>query len=808
MNAPNVIPIKPITAVEAAFKYPPEWRFCIIRSGGKKPTLARWNEIGNAFVPTQLDPGTTGIGLLHRWSETASLDLDNMDEARAWLAERGIDLDALLNADDACQISSGREGKGKLLYKLPVGRAMETKRIVKDMATFLEFRNSDKGGNSVQCCLPPTIHPVTCQPYTWGGKGHYSALPTLPEALLKVWEGLIEADKVPRVSIRGEHGASAEEVASAVAFCDPDSDRTPWVQVGMALKLELGDAGCQIWDEWSRKSAKYPGEQEMVHQWRSFKNDHPNPVTVGTIFHHARANGWQRPAPDMLRLFNQINKTYEQLMVEIFPAIPHISRELAPGVMGEYAFEVAERVGCDPTVSVLAGIAAVAGAANAGSTLYVNSEFVVHPIVRCLTVADPSDKKSPGSKPMFKPLGEIEKDDFARYQMDMQRWEAEEAMYASAKKAFLQQAGGAEHALNTGGGDPLAGLAQLPVLRAKPVPKRLMIDDVTSQKAALMLCERPEGLLMYADEGRQWLRRATDPRSGDNLSFWTRSYEGGHYNLDRVGSGSTPVPNCAISVYANVQPSVLEAVLPLLMIDGGQARIIFGVLDTSLIGPGDLDDVPDWMTRREEYGQMIRLAHAQPATEYRLSPEARQVFKAWNEWTTGASKHAKAAGWGKLLEGFAGKASGLALRIALIFHLADRPAEVVVSSDTMKLAIRFVREFAMPQVDYIDKANIGAKIQQWLTNYILKHCERETVSLSDLRRVLEKNELGNEMEKREKEERILSGMEQLALQGWVAMVEVKGSKSTHWAISPKLKVVFSEQIEGLKKDTAEYHFNA
>jgi hypothetical protein len=41
------------------------------------------------------------VGLAHRWSGTCAIDVDDYPQAEAWLADRGIDLRALLAADDA-----------------------------------------------------------------------------------------------------------------------------------------------------------------------------------------------------------------------------------------------------------------------------------------------------------------------------------------------------------------------------------------------------------------------------------------------------------------------------------------------------------------------------------------------------------------------------------------------------------------------------------------------------------------------------------------------------------------------------------
>ena len=63
-----------------------------------------------------------------------------------------------------------------------------------------------------------------------------------------------------------------------------------WLRVGMALKRE--GYPCETWDSWSRNDGRYhPGECER--KWRSFSEDHPSPVTGGTILKLAADRGWR-----------------------------------------------------------------------------------------------------------------------------------------------------------------------------------------------------------------------------------------------------------------------------------------------------------------------------------------------------------------------------------------------------------------------------------------------------------------------------------------------------------------------------------
>jgi putative DNA primase/helicase len=98
-----------------------------IPPGNKGPATKGWNEVANAITnPERAGELNGNIGIAHAYclpTPTMALDLDDMERASAWLAERGIDVAELLDADDAVQIVSGRLGRGKLLYRLPAGLA-------------------------------------------------------------------------------------------------------------------------------------------------------------------------------------------------------------------------------------------------------------------------------------------------------------------------------------------------------------------------------------------------------------------------------------------------------------------------------------------------------------------------------------------------------------------------------------------------------------------------------------------------------------------------------------------------------------
>lgn len=79
-------------------------------------------------------------------------------------------------------------------------------------------------------------------------------------------------------------------LSSALPFINADG-RKNWVDVGMALKNQYGDAAKSLWHAWSKGSSKYD-EDDAETTWDSFHPMAQGGVTVGTIYHLAQAAGW------------------------------------------------------------------------------------------------------------------------------------------------------------------------------------------------------------------------------------------------------------------------------------------------------------------------------------------------------------------------------------------------------------------------------------------------------------------------------------------------------------------------------------
>ena len=85
------------------------------------------------------------------------------------------------------------------------------------------------------------------------------------------------------------------DTLTTALYSIPAEDRDTWVQMGMAIKSELGDAGFTLWDAWSQRFDRYKAADARA-VWRSIKGRY-NGVSIGSLYHQAKEYGWLGEAP-------------------------------------------------------------------------------------------------------------------------------------------------------------------------------------------------------------------------------------------------------------------------------------------------------------------------------------------------------------------------------------------------------------------------------------------------------------------------------------------------------------------------------
>lgn len=227
-------------------------------------------------------------------------------------AVAAVDIDIKDNADLALQIERlARERLGDT-PALRIGRAPKRMLVYR---TNEPFRGIKRHPLEVLCLgqqfLAYAIHPDTGAPYAWPEEGLADiditdlpeisaevALAFLDEAYALLPENLRQrglASNAPAGEIARCHSqiGTLPAIEAALAWLpNAELDYDSWMRVGMALKGALGEAGADLFADWSAQAAKDVPATTMK-AWASFK---PDRIGAGTIYHLAMERGWQ-PEP-------------------------------------------------------------------------------------------------------------------------------------------------------------------------------------------------------------------------------------------------------------------------------------------------------------------------------------------------------------------------------------------------------------------------------------------------------------------------------------------------------------------------------
>lgn len=93
-----------------------------------------------------------------------------------------------------------------------------------------------------------------------------------------------------------------DQIRRMLSYIDPDCSREEWLDVAMGVQSELGDAGEEIWIEWSRGSAAKFNLSDARSTWKSLK---AGGKTIGTVWRMAEPRGWSLDKSELMQLSDE-----------------------------------------------------------------------------------------------------------------------------------------------------------------------------------------------------------------------------------------------------------------------------------------------------------------------------------------------------------------------------------------------------------------------------------------------------------------------------------------------------------------------
>ena len=282
--------------------------------GSKDPYVSGWQNkpFGRHEIDQELASGDCkAVGLLSGpvYNHPFGLVWVDIDGASVY---RTVEQVSGLTSEEALPITltilSGKPGREKKLYRL---NRNKHKHFIRNKYTWhaegpkekLEILWSRHQG------VLMGLHPQTDGYFTSPNQGFEFAsnLPELPDWILNAIVNKNVKQGVPvnqttrivgpgfainaRVDLARDMQLATEAMWALPLEAVDDHDI--WIAIGQSLH-SLDDSLLDDWDEWSRQSGKYR-KGECKKRWRSF--DKGGARTLGSLFHHAKENGW-KPSED------------------------------------------------------------------------------------------------------------------------------------------------------------------------------------------------------------------------------------------------------------------------------------------------------------------------------------------------------------------------------------------------------------------------------------------------------------------------------------------------------------------------------
>lgn len=772
-----------------------------ILKGQKGPNTPGWNKPENAITdPDQAAALKGNIGLAHAYSTplTMALDIDDMARAVPWLAERGVNLDALLEADDGVQISSGRPGRAKLVYRLPAGVAPIPTKQITDPVTgdmVLEFRCASANGCTVQDVLPPSIHPETGKPYEWAGKGTWQNMPQIPERLLGVWQALSKPAAARSVVSGGSVGANGGDVLtlppetiqhlrSALLSMRAD-DHGLWIKAGLALKT-LGDVGRGLWMEWSLTSEKsqVKGPLARARTWDGFD---PTSIDYRFIFAEAQRRGWVNPtktyaatavaSPDAVGegVVDENGWAQPQPLPNSLRRVKALDVACLPSTIREAVSDIAERLSCPVdyvATSVLVGAGALVGNRIGILPKQHDDTWEVYPALWGGIVGPPGSMKTPVQHETMKPLRHIEEQDGVAYAAALATYQVNKKKYDKDFAAFKS-----------------GTLTIIPVEPQEPNKPRLIVNDVTYQSLGEILAANLSGVLVHGDELSGLLQSLDTAGQEAARGFYLSAWGGnGNYTFDRIGRGSIRLTHYALSVFGGFQPDKIKHYVRMAQSGSSQNDGLlqrFQLLVWPDLGEGFVlvDRAPDHTALMAMNTAMLSLRDAgkhgrtnkQGSRLLHFDPAAQSLF---NQWYVVNEDMLRSKGLGPAEQSHFAKYRSLVPGLALLFHLLEGH-DGEVCNHCLAWALRYTLYLkshaqrvygAVHGVDGAGAEALAAKL-----------AKGELVSGFTLRSVYTKG--WRDLSDRDK---VLQGVDQLVELGWLRerTVETGGRRRMEFDINP------------------------
>lgn len=458
-------------------------------------------------------------------------------------------------------------------------------------------------------------------------------------------------------------------------------------------------------------------------------------------------------------------------------ARPSLPKGLLPPLIEDLSFAQAEIMGVDPGGIAAAALAVCAAAIPDDIQLKVkrHANWFESARLWVALIGNPSAKKTPMVSMTAEPLRDID--------FELAR------EYNEARAEY-------------------DGLSTSEKKSASPPPrKRRVIEDATMEAAQEILKDSPDGVLLVRDELSGWFgsmeKYASERGSSAERAFWLQSFNGGKYNVDRVGRGSTTIGNLSISLIGGIQPEPIRKIASEAQDDGLLQRLCPVVLGQASVGQ-DVEKPPVvalYQGLVHRLNTMSRPKIGLCETNLQFDEEAQELRNKLEE-----EHHSKRIAWEQVDKRVAthiGKYDGLFARLCVVWHCIEadcqRP-DVVVGLATAERVAAFLRGFLFPHalsfygdiIGTTDKKDSLLATASYILAHRLEKIDRRTVRHGDrAMRSLKDWEVDD----------VLNKLDAL---GWLDLAPLgRNEVSQKWLVRPIVHTIFADRAEAEAKRRLE-----
>ena len=676
MNAINTLLPQELAAQYLGFG----WKLCTIAPGSKSPSYRGWNRSEQAISSLdQLPPGAQGIGLLHAYSRTCCLDIDDLRKAQAYLLAHGVNMKQLLTASGGW-LYQGRDTRIKVLFSLEQPLVSVNRQ---DLG--FELRCATADGLSVQDVLPPTVHPETGKPYRWLSQPGERPAP-LPEPLRAVWLDLLHqgngqpaaapADTLTAAATAIHDVPTVEQVRADLAVLDADCPYEQWRNIVWGVLATGLQQAEELAREWSMRAPHRFNEAAFINLVSSYQPK-PGGVTYGTVRHLATIARLPEPQP----------------LPEALHPVQPFDPALLPAKLRPWVGDIAERMGCPPDFVAIPAMIALA--AVLGRKIAIRpqryTDWAEVPNLWGLIVGRPGVLKSPALRQALAPLHRLAAEASERHTTALAAWKQAEAL--RELRADVGRKKARQTLEKNAAADVSAFVAESP--ESEPLCKRYTVTNTTPEALGELLRQNPQGLLLERDEIMGFLRDLDREDHADHRAFMLETWAGnGAFTFDRIGRGfNLHTPAMCLSIIGTTQPGRLRAYVAG-AVQGGAADDGLMQRFSLMVWPDmprdwrDVDEWPDKQAKAQAWEVFRHLDTLTPEAVgvtqdtapdgqpdglpyLRLDDDALVRFQAWR---TDLEQRLRSGDLHPAIESHLGKYRKLVPALALILHLAEGDA--------------------------------------------------------------------------------------------------------------------------------------